>query len=81
MARPASSPGEAGSWARMCVKRCSTETSKQGKGILDTMVTNIRVAEETNNLLCQDTGVPIYNVVIGGAGPGNEDRPFSVLSQ
>jgi len=43
----------------------STETSKQGKGILDTMVTNIRVAEETNNLLCQDTGVPIYNVVIG----------------
>src|SRR5258708_1341402 len=43
----------------------STETSKQGKGILDTMVTNIRVAEQTNNLLCQDTGVPIYNVTIG----------------
>jgi len=43
----------------------STETSTQGKGILDTMVTNIRVAEQTNNLLCQDTGVPIYNVVIG----------------
>ena len=29
------------------------------------MVTNIRVAEETENLLCQDTGIPIYNVTIG----------------
>ncbi len=43
----------------------STETSVQGKEILNTMVTNIRVAEQTDNLLCQDTGVPIYNVVIG----------------
>jgi fumarate hydratase subunit alpha/L(+)-tartrate dehydratase alpha subunit len=29
------------------------------------MVTNISVAESTDNLLCQDTGIPIYNVVIG----------------
>jgi fumarate hydratase subunit alpha/L(+)-tartrate dehydratase alpha subunit len=29
------------------------------------MVTNIRVAEETENLLCQDTGIPIYNVKVG----------------
>jgi fumarate hydratase subunit alpha/L(+)-tartrate dehydratase alpha subunit len=29
------------------------------------MVKNIRVAEENENLLCQDTGVPIYNVAIG----------------
>jgi tartrate/fumarate subfamily iron-sulfur-dependent hydro-lyase alpha chain len=29
------------------------------------MMTNIEVAENTSNLLCQDTGVPIYNVVIG----------------
>ncbi|MEZ5604384.1 MAG: fumarate hydratase [Burkholderiaceae bacterium] len=33
--------------------------------MLATMVTNIRVAEDTSNLLCQDTGIPIYNVVIG----------------
>jgi fumarate hydratase subunit alpha/L(+)-tartrate dehydratase alpha subunit len=26
---------------------------------------NITVAEDTNNLLCQDTGIPIYNVTIG----------------
>ena len=29
------------------------------------MVENIAVAERTKNLLCQDTGIPIYNVIIG----------------
>jgi fumarate hydratase subunit alpha/L(+)-tartrate dehydratase alpha subunit len=29
------------------------------------MIKNIRVAEENRNLLCQDTGIPIYNVTIG----------------
>ena len=33
--------------------------------VLGTMITNIRVAEDTENLLCQDTGIPIYNVTIG----------------
>ncbi len=33
------------------------------------MIENIAVAERTDNLLCQDTGLPIYNVVIG---PGVE---------
>lgn len=43
----------------------ATETDRTAKGVLATMVTNIRVAEDTDNLLCQDTGVPIYNVTIG----------------
>lgn len=42
-----------------------TETDATGKTILGTMITNIKVAEDTDNLLCQDTGIPIYNVVIG----------------
>jgi fumarate hydratase subunit alpha/L(+)-tartrate dehydratase alpha subunit len=42
-----------------------TETDATGKAILGTMIRNIRVAEDTNNLLCQDTGIPIYNVSIG----------------
>lgn len=42
-----------------------SETDATGKAILGTMIRNIRVAEETNNLLCQDTGIPIYNVTIG----------------
>lgn len=41
------------------------ETGSTAKNILGTMVNNIRVAEDTNNLLCQDTGVPVYNVTIG----------------
>ena len=41
------------------------ETSTRGQRVLDTMLTNIRVAEQTDNLLCQDTGIPIYNVWIG----------------
>jgi tartrate/fumarate subfamily iron-sulfur-dependent hydro-lyase alpha chain len=41
------------------------ETGATARSVLATMVTNIAVAEETDNLLCQDTGVPIYNVVIG----------------
>jgi tartrate/fumarate subfamily iron-sulfur-dependent hydro-lyase alpha chain len=43
----------------------AAETDATGKAILGTMIRNIKVAEDTNNLLCQDTGIPIYNVVIG----------------
>jgi len=41
------------------------ETDARARGILVVMVKNIAVAESTDNLLCQDTGIPIYNVVIG----------------
>ncbi len=41
------------------------ETDRTGRAILDTMVENVAVAERTKNLLCQDTGIPIYNVWIG----------------
>ena len=43
----------------------STETNSTARQVLATMVTNIRVAEDTENLLCQDTGIPIYKVIIG----------------
>jgi fumarate hydratase subunit alpha/L(+)-tartrate dehydratase alpha subunit len=41
------------------------ESTPSAKNILETMVTNISVAEAQENLLCQDTGVPIYKVSIG----------------
>lgn len=41
------------------------ETDDTARSVLGTMRTNIRVAEDNDNLLCQDTGVPIYNVTIG----------------
>src|SRR4051812_2996992 len=43
----------------------ATESDATGKAILGTMIRNITVAEANENLLCQDTGIPIYNVVIG----------------
>jgi len=43
----------------------ATETDATGRSILATMIENIAVAEKTDNLLCQDTGIPIYNVTIG----------------
>ena len=41
------------------------ETRAGARDVLDVMVRNIAVAEQTDNLLCQDTGIPIYNVTIG----------------
>jgi fumarate hydratase subunit alpha len=41
------------------------ETDAGAKRMLGTMIRNISVAEDTDNLLCQDTGIPIYNVRIG----------------
>jgi fumarate hydratase subunit alpha/L(+)-tartrate dehydratase alpha subunit len=43
----------------------ATETAPRAQTILATMVKNIQVAEDNDNLLCQDTGVPIYNITIG----------------
>lgn len=41
------------------------ETGAGAQRILATMISNIRVAEAQDNLLCQDTGIPIYKVEIG----------------
>jgi fumarate hydratase subunit alpha/L(+)-tartrate dehydratase alpha subunit len=41
------------------------ETRATAKTVLGTMIRNIEVAEATDNLLCQDTGLPIYYVTIG----------------
>lgn len=43
----------------------ATETDATGKSVLATMIKNIDVAESNENMLCQDTGMPIYNVIIG----------------
>jgi tartrate/fumarate subfamily iron-sulfur-dependent hydro-lyase alpha chain len=42
-----------------------SETDAGAKRMLGTMVANIKVAEDRDSLLCQDTGVPVYNVSIG----------------
>jgi fumarate hydratase subunit alpha/L(+)-tartrate dehydratase alpha subunit len=42
-----------------------SESDPGAQRMLGTMIRNISVAEDTDNLLCQDTGIPIYNVWIG----------------
>jgi fumarate hydratase subunit alpha/L(+)-tartrate dehydratase alpha subunit len=41
------------------------ESDARARSVLGVMTRNIAVAEATDNLLCQDTGIPIYNVTIG----------------
>jgi fumarate hydratase subunit alpha/L(+)-tartrate dehydratase alpha subunit len=41
------------------------ESDAGARRMLGTMIANIKVAEDTDNLLCQDTGIPVYNVRIG----------------
>ena len=41
------------------------ESDSGAQRVLGTMIRNIAVAEANDNLLCQDTGIPIYNVWIG----------------
>jgi fumarate hydratase subunit alpha/L(+)-tartrate dehydratase alpha subunit len=43
----------------------AAESDAGAKRMLGTMIRNIAVAEDTDNLLCQDTGIPVYNVWIG----------------
>jgi fumarate hydratase subunit alpha len=42
-----------------------SESDAGAQRMLGTMMKNIKVAEERESLLCQDTGIPIYNVRIG----------------
>jgi tartrate/fumarate subfamily iron-sulfur-dependent hydro-lyase alpha chain len=41
------------------------ETNDSARAILQTILRNIGVADQTTNLVCQDTGLPIYKVRIG----------------
>ena len=43
----------------------ASESDAGAKRMLGTMIRNIKVAEDRAGLLCQDTGIPIYNVRIG----------------
>ena len=45
------------------------ETNSRAKDILHTILRNIEVAQETDNLICQDTGTPIYFVRLGERFP------------
>jgi tartrate/fumarate subfamily iron-sulfur-dependent hydro-lyase alpha chain len=50
---------------RGIARLAGSETDATARSVLGTMIANIAVAEAGDNLLCQDTGIPIYNVVVG----------------
>ena len=50
-------------------KAYQRETNDTAKGIFKTILENIKVAEEEDLLICQDTGLPIYFVTIGSQFP------------
>jgi len=50
-------------------KAYERESSPTGKEILKTILGNVEVADQQNVLICQDTGLPIYLVKIGGKFP------------
>ncbi len=50
-------------------KAFERETHETAREIFRTILKNIRVAEEENLLICQDTGLPIYFVTIGSKFP------------
>jgi tartrate/fumarate subfamily iron-sulfur-dependent hydro-lyase alpha chain len=47
----------------------SHETSVPGRRVLETIVRNVDVAEREQNLVCQDTGIPVYYCRLGEGFP------------
>ncbi|MBN1557274.1 MAG: fumarate hydratase [Lentisphaerae bacterium] len=45
------------------------ERNARAQSILDTICRNVEVAEETGNIICQDTGTPVYYLSLGEAFP------------
>jgi fumarate hydratase subunit alpha/L(+)-tartrate dehydratase alpha subunit len=58
---------------------CARETSPQGQRVLQTIVRNVRVADEEKNLVCQDTGIPVYYCRVGERFPLHPARIYEAL--
>lgn len=55
------------------VEAYETETSEIGVKMLEAIVENIRIAEEEDRLICQDTGIPVFIVEEGLETPWRVD--------
>jgi tartrate/fumarate subfamily iron-sulfur-dependent hydro-lyase alpha chain len=55
------------------------ETSTPGLRVLNTIVKNIEVAETERNLVCQDTGIPVYYCRVGEGFPLHPARIETAL--
>ena len=55
------------------------ETSTPGKRVLETIVKNVAVADERENLVCQDTGIAVYSCRVGEDFPLHPTRIYEAL--
>ncbi len=55
------------------------ETSVPGRRVLQTILRNVEVAEEEKNLVCQDTGIPVYYCTVGEGFPLHPARIYEAL--
>jgi tartrate/fumarate subfamily iron-sulfur-dependent hydro-lyase alpha chain len=55
------------------------ETSTPGKRVLDTIIRNVQVADEQENLVCQDTGIAVYACRVGERFPLHPARIYEAL--
>ncbi|TMJ96009.1 MAG: fumarate hydratase [Actinobacteria bacterium] len=55
------------------------ETSIPGRRVLDTIIRNVEVADDEKNLVCQDTGIPVYYCRVGEHFPLHPTRIYEAL--
>jgi tartrate/fumarate subfamily iron-sulfur-dependent hydro-lyase alpha chain len=55
------------------------ETSVPGQRVLQTILRNVEVAEEEQNLVCQDTGIAVYYCTVGEGFPLHPARIYEAL--
>jgi tartrate/fumarate subfamily iron-sulfur-dependent hydro-lyase alpha chain len=55
------------------------ETSVTGQRVLNTILRNVQVADEQKNLVCQDTGIPVYYCRVGEGFPLHPARIYEAL--
>jgi len=55
------------------------ETSTPGKRVLETIVRNVEVADDQENLVCQDTGIAVYTCRVGEDFPLHPARIYEAL--
>ena len=55
------------------------ETSVPGRRVLDTIIKNVEIADEQQNLVCQDTGIAVYYCRVGEHFPLHPARIYQAL--
>src|ERR671937_2469160 len=55
------------------------ETSVPGRRVLSTILKNVEVADEQENLVCQDTGIAVYTCRVGEQFPLHPARIYAAL--